>query len=107
MFCAGAKRLLQENPGDQVFARILALRLEADGARWEELIEMLQHFGMDLVVVNKKTLMPFAATDVRIDISWYVNLFASRGGREIRGSPDHVRSLPQATRPGFLGNRLE
>ena len=30
------------------------------------------------------------------------------GGRtKLRGYPDHVRSLPQATRPKFLGNRLE
>ena len=103
----GAKRLLQENPEINLLLELWPYGLKQAGTRWEELIEMLQHFGMDLVVVGKKILMPFAAADVQIDISWYVNLFASRGCREIRGSPDHVRSLPQATQPGFLGNRLE
>ena len=73
----GAKRLVQENPEIKLLLEFWPYGLKQAGTRWEELIETLRHFGMDLVVVTKKTLMPFAAGDVRIDISWYVNLFAS------------------------------
>jgi FkbM family methyltransferase len=83
----GAKRVMQENPDIKLLLEFWPYGLKQAGTRWEELIEMLRDFGMDLVVVSKKTLMPLAAADVRSDISWYVNIFASRGRRGIRGCP--------------------
>ena len=74
----GAKRLLQENPEIKLLLEFWPYGLKQAGTPWEELLEMLRHFGMDLVLVNKETLTPLDAADVRIDISWYVNLFASR-----------------------------
>jgi FkbM family methyltransferase len=103
----GAKRVLQENPDIKLLFEFWPFGLEQAGARWERLIEVLRGLSMELMLVTTKGVIPFDARDVRSDASWYVNLFASRGPREIRGCPDHVRSLPQATRPEFLGNRLE
>jgi FkbM family methyltransferase len=74
----GAKRVMQENPDIKLLLEFWPYGLKQAGTRWEELIEMLRHFGMDLVLVNKQTLTPFDAAHVRIDICWYVNLFASR-----------------------------
>ncbi len=39
---------------------------------------MLRYLGIDFLLVNKRTLTPFNAADVRIDISWYVSVFAGR-----------------------------
>jgi FkbM family methyltransferase len=77
----GAKRVLRENPEIKLLLEFWPYGLKQAGTRWEEVIEMLRDFGMDLVLVNKKILTPFDAADVRIDISWYVNVFA---GRELR-----------------------
>ena len=74
----GAKRVMQENPGIKLLIEFWPYGLKQAGTRWEELIEILRHFGMDLMLVNKETLTPFDGADVRIDISWYVNLFAGR-----------------------------
>jgi len=103
----GAKRVLHENPDIKLLLEFWPYGLEQAGAGWEELIELLRGLSMDLMLVTTKGLIPLDVYDVRTDVSWYVNLFASRGHREIRGCPDHVRSLPWATGPGFLGNRLE
>jgi FkbM family methyltransferase len=103
----GAERVLQENPDIKLLLEFWPYGLEQAGEPWQELIEMLRGLSMDLMLVTTKGVIPFDARDIRSDVSWYVNLFASRGRREIHGCPDHVRSLPQATQPGFLGNRLE
>ena len=75
----GAKRVLQENPDIKLLLEFWPYGLEQAGARWEELIEMLRSLSMDLMLVTTKGVIPFDARDVRSDISWYFNLFASRG----------------------------
>jgi FkbM family methyltransferase len=75
----GAKRVLRENQQIKLLLEFWPYGLKQAGDRWEELIEMLKGLCMDLVLVRRYGLIPFDARDVRSDISWYVNLFASRG----------------------------
>jgi FkbM family methyltransferase len=75
---SGAKRVLQENPDIKLLLEFWPFGLKQAGAGWEELIEMLRALSMDLVVVTTKGVIPFDARDVRSDISWYFDLFASR-----------------------------
>jgi FkbM family methyltransferase len=75
----GAKRVLHENPTLKLLLEFWPYGIEQAGAGWEELVEMLQAFRMDLMLVRTDGLIPFDACDVQSDISWYVNLFASRG----------------------------
>jgi len=74
----GAKRVLQENPDISLLLEFWPSGLEQAGVHWEELVQMLRDFCMDLMLVTSRGLIPFDARDVRNDISWYVNLFASR-----------------------------
>ena len=74
----GAKRVLQENLEIKLLLEFWPYALEQAGAGWEELVEMLRGFSMDLTLVRTYGLIPFDARDVRTDIAWYVNLFASR-----------------------------
>jgi FkbM family methyltransferase len=74
----GARRLLQENPDINLLLEFWPAGLEQAGVRWRELIEVLQSLNMNLTLVRTCGLVPFDARDVRKDISWYVNLFASR-----------------------------
>jgi FkbM family methyltransferase len=74
----GAKRVLQENPDISLLLEFWPSGLEQAGVHWEELVQMLRDFSMDLMLVTSRGLIPFDARDVRNDISWYVNLFASR-----------------------------
>jgi len=74
----GAKRVLQENPDIRLLLEFWPSGLEQAGVHWEELVQMLRDFSMDLILVSSRGLIPFDARDVRNDISWYVNLFASR-----------------------------
>ena len=74
----GATRVLQENPDINLLLEFWPLGLEQAGVHWKELIEMLRGFSMDVTVVRPSGLIPFDARDVRTDIAWYVNLFASR-----------------------------
>jgi len=87
----GAKRVLHENPALKLLLAFWPYRLEQAGTGWEKLIEMLRGLSMDLMLVTTKGVIPFDARDVRSDVSWYVNLFARRGRREIRGRPHHVK----------------
>ncbi len=75
----GAKRVLEENPDIKLLLEFWPYGLELAGAGWEELIEMLRGVCMDLMLVKSEGLIPFDAADVRSEISWYANLFASRG----------------------------
>jgi len=75
----GAKRVLHENPALKLLLEFWPYGIEQAGAAWEEVVEMLQGFHMDLMLVKTDGLIPFDARDVQSDISWYVNLFASRG----------------------------
>jgi FkbM family methyltransferase len=74
----GAKRVLQENPDINLLLEFWPSGLKQAGGSWEELVEMLQGFSMNLTLVGNYGLIPFAAHIVRSDISWYVNLFACR-----------------------------
>jgi methyltransferase, FkbM family len=74
----GATRVLQENPDINLLLEFWPLGLEQAGIHWQELIEMLRGFSLDVTIVRPSGLVPFDARDVRTDIAWYVNLFASR-----------------------------
>jgi FkbM family methyltransferase len=74
----GAKRILNENPEIKLLLEFWPSALEQAGAGSWELVEMLMGFGMDIMLVRGGGLMRFRAADVRIDTSWYANLFAKR-----------------------------
>ena len=74
----GAKRVLEENPDINLLLEFWPLGLEQAGVHWDELIDTLRGFSMDVTVVRTSGLIPFEARDVQIDVSWYVNLFARR-----------------------------
>jgi FkbM family methyltransferase len=78
----GAERVLRENPDIKVLLEFWPYGLEQAGADWEELVEMLRGFSMDLMLMRTDGLVPFDVRDVQSDISWYVNLFASRWHRD-------------------------
>jgi hypothetical protein len=97
----GAKRVLQENLGIKLLLEFWPYGLAQAGMGWEELIVMLRGFSMDVSVVTTQGLIPFDSGYVRSDISWYINLFASRGRVETRSYPDHMRSLGRRCNPDF------
>ncbi len=74
----GARRILEENPEIRLLLEFWPYGLKHAGAEWGDLIEMLQGFGMDIMLVQAGSLIPFDARAVRNDVGWYVNLFASR-----------------------------
>jgi FkbM family methyltransferase len=74
----GATRVLEENPDINLLLEFWPSGLEQAGVRWEELVQMLQGFDMELALVRTRGLIPFDARDVRRDPLWYVNLFARR-----------------------------
>lgn len=79
----GATRVLRENPDINLLLEFWPFGLEQAGVHWEELIEMLRAFSMDVTVVRTYGLIPFDTRDVQLDISWYVNLFANRRRGEL------------------------
>jgi FkbM family methyltransferase len=74
----GATRVLEENPDINLLLEFWPSGLEQAGVHWEELVQMLQSFDMELALVRTRGLIPFDARDVRTDPLWYVNLFARR-----------------------------
>ncbi len=78
----GAQRVLHENPDISLLLEFWPAGLQQAGVRWENLVEMLQRFNMNLTLVGTHGLVPFDARDIRNDISWYVNIFAHRGQGE-------------------------
>jgi FkbM family methyltransferase len=74
----GAKRIINENPDIKLLFEFWPYGLKQAGANWGELIEMLEEWAMNIMLVRTDSLVPFEAHDVRIDVNWYVNLFASR-----------------------------
>ena len=80
----GAQRLLQENLDLNLLIELWPAGLSQAGVEWKELLQTLKSFNMTLTLVRSDGLVPFDAHDVRNDISWYANLFATRRGREIR-----------------------
>ena len=76
----GAKRILNENREIKLLLEFWPYGLKQAGANWGELIEMLEGFAMNIMFVRADSLIPFEARNVRTDVNWYVNLFASRSG---------------------------
>jgi FkbM family methyltransferase len=74
----GAQRLLQENSEIRLLVEFWPAGLEQAGVSWEGLVGMLQGLNMDLTLVRTSGLVPFDASKIRTDVSWYVNLFAHR-----------------------------
>jgi FkbM family methyltransferase len=74
----GAKRILNENPDIKLLLEFWPDGLKQAGVNWNELIEMLKGFAMNIMFVRADGLTPFEARKVRTDMNWYVNLFASR-----------------------------
>jgi FkbM family methyltransferase len=74
----GAKRVLMDNLEIKLLLELWPHGLQQAGASCEELVQMLRDLSMELMLVSARGLIPFDACDVRTDISWYVNLFASR-----------------------------
>ena len=72
----GAQRVLRENPDINLLLEFWPAGLEQAGVNWEGLVEMLEGLNMNLALVQTCGLVPFHRRDVRIDASWYVNLFA-------------------------------
>ena len=74
----GAKRIVNENREIKLLLEFWPYGLKQDGTNWGELIEMLEGFAMNIMSVRADNLIPFDARNVRTDMNWYVNLFASR-----------------------------
>jgi FkbM family methyltransferase len=74
----GAKRIVNENREIKLLLEFWPYGLKQAGTNWGELIEMLEGFAMNVMFVRADGLIPFEACNVRTDVNWYVNLFASR-----------------------------
>jgi FkbM family methyltransferase len=74
----GARRIVNENREIKLLLEFWPYGLKQAGANWGELIEMLEGFAMNVMFVRADSLIPFEARNVRTDVNWYVNLFASR-----------------------------
>ena len=74
----GAKRIVNENREIKLLLEFWPYGLKQAGANWGELIAMLEGFAMNIMFVRADGLIPFEAFNVRTDVNWYVNLFASR-----------------------------
>jgi hypothetical protein len=85
--------VLEENPDINLLLEFWPSGLEQAGVHWEELVQMLQSFAMELALVRTRGLIPFDARDVRTDPVWYVNLFARRRLGEDPQSDD-LRTAP-------------
>ena len=79
----GAKRTINENLDIKLLLEFWPYGLKQAGVNWNELIEMLQGVGMNIMVVRGDSLAPFEAYNVRIDADWYINLFASRSAADL------------------------
>jgi FkbM family methyltransferase len=94
----GATRVLKENPDINLLLEFWPSGLEQAGVHWEELVQVLQGFDMELALVRTSELIPFNARDVRIDPRWYVNLFARRRlGEDLQPEDLHPAPIRQVT----------
>jgi FkbM family methyltransferase len=93
----GATRVLEENPDIKLLVEFWPSGLGQAGVHWEELVQMLQSFNMELALVRTHGLIAFDARDVRTDPLWYVNLFARRrGGEDLQSEGLHPAPIRQA-----------
>jgi hypothetical protein len=103
----GANRVLHENLDINLLLEFWPSGLKQAGVHWEELVQMLEGFSMELTLVRSYGLIPFDARNVRSETSWYVNLFASRKrgpNPQLTGSP--VAPFRKVIWPDSWPNRL-
>jgi FkbM family methyltransferase len=91
----GAKRVVNENREIKLLLEFWPYGLKQAGVNWNELIEMLEGFAMNIMFVRADGLSPFEAHDIRTDANWYVNLFATRALQKpqlpgVSGMPLHT-----------------
>jgi FkbM family methyltransferase len=92
----GATRVLEENLDINLLLEFWPSGLEQAGVHWEELVQMLQSFNMELALVRTRGLIPFDTRDVRTDPLWYVNLFARRRlGKDLQSEGLHTAPIRQ------------
>lgn len=94
----GAKRVVQENPDIKLLLEFWPYGLEKAGAEWKKLIELLCGFRMNVMLLQRHALVPFDASSVRSDKSWYLNLLATRGDIETRSRAKELSALQHAGR---------
>jgi hypothetical protein len=73
----GAKRIINENEHIKLLLELWPYGLKRAGVVWTQLIEMLEGFAMNTMLVRADGLIPFEERNVRTDLKWYVNLFAT------------------------------
>ena len=88
----GAKRIINENQDIKLLLEFWPYGLKQAGVNWNELIEMLKGFAMNIMLVRADGLIPFEADNTGIDADWYVNLFASRSAAVSTSSHNADRS---------------
>jgi FkbM family methyltransferase len=74
----GAKRIINDNQDIKLMLEFWPYGLKQAGHHWEEMIEILDGFAMSIVHVRPDGLIPFEPKNVRHDVNWYINLFATR-----------------------------
>jgi len=79
----GAKRIMNENREIKLLLEFWPYGLKQAGVNWNELIEMIEGFGMNIMFVQANGLRPFKAQNIGLDVDWYVNLFASRDAEKV------------------------
>ena len=80
----GAKRIINENRDIKLLLEFWPYGLKQAGVNWNELIEMIKEFAMNIMFIRPEGLTPFEAHNIGIDANWYVNLFACRGASDGR-----------------------
>jgi len=74
----GAKRIINENQNIKLLVEFWPYGLKHAGVNWNELIEMIEGFAMNIMFVRLNGLTAFEVHSIGINANWYVNLFASR-----------------------------
>jgi len=74
----GAKRIINENQNIKLLVEFWPYGLKHAGVNWNELIEMIEGFAMNIMFVRPNGLTAFEVHSIGINANWYVNLFASR-----------------------------
>ena len=74
----GANRVLADNPGIKLLVEFWPYGLKQAGAKWVDLIGVLEQKGMVIRQVSSRGLTPFHPGSASERADWYVNLFASR-----------------------------
>jgi FkbM family methyltransferase len=73
----GASRVLADNPGIKVLFEFWPYGLKQAGAKWTELIGVLEENGKLIQQVSSEGLTGFDPGSANESEAWYINLFAS------------------------------